>query len=171
LKAAGAAYIVLDPGSAPRVGVRMISQPAKPSDPAELSSRGSAAETPRRSADAKRVLVVDDNRDGAELLAEALRLDGHDVAVAYDAPGALSLVEERRFDVAILDLGLPLIDGYELARRIRERGSCLEMRLVAVTGYGQEGDMARTRAAGFDVHLVKPVDIDAVLAALNASAR
>ncbi|TMA43288.1 MAG: response regulator [Deltaproteobacteria bacterium] len=116
----------------------------------------------------KRVMVVDDNRDAAEMLAEALRIEGHDVSVAHDGLEALSLIDEREFDVSILDLGLPLMDGYELAQRIRQDGRCATTRLIAVTGYGQENDVARARAVGFDLHLVKPVELQAILQAVES---
>ena len=116
----------------------------------------------------KRVMVVDDNRDAAEMLAEALRIEGHEVSVAHDGPEALSLLDEREFDVSILDLGLPMMDGYELAQRIRQDGRCAATRLIAVTGYGQENDVARARAAGFDLHLVKPVELESVLLAVES---
>jgi CheY-like chemotaxis protein len=89
------------------------------------------------------------------------------VAVAHDGPMALSMLDELKPDVAILDVGLPLMDGYELAKRIRERLGPRAPRLIAVTGYGQERDRTASRAAGFERHLVKPVcteDIRAVLA-------
>jgi signal transduction histidine kinase/ActR/RegA family two-component response regulator len=106
------------------------------------------------------VLVVDDNTDAAELLAEALRARGHDVQVAFDGPTALAAVEGAHPRVALLDLGLPVMDGFELARRLRERLG--RVRLVAVTGYGQEPDRRASAQAGFDAHLVKPVDLDAI---------
>ncbi|HET6440121.1 MAG TPA: ATP-binding protein [Anaeromyxobacter sp.] len=110
---------------------------------------------------ARRVLVVDDNRDAADLLAEGLRLHGHEVRVAYDGPEALQAAEQLDPEVALLDIGLPVMNGYELARRLREAGRerCF---LVAVTGYGQETDRARALECGFDHHVVKPVDLEAV---------
>jgi signal transduction histidine kinase/CheY-like chemotaxis protein len=106
------------------------------------------------------VLVVDDNVDAAELLADVLRSRGHEVQVAYDGPSALAAVEEAPPRVALLDLGLPVMDGFELARRLRERLGLV--RLVAVTGYGQEPDRRASAQAGFDAHLVKPVDLDTI---------
>jgi len=97
------------------------------------------------------------------MLAEALRAIGHDVEVAHDGVSALRRFRERPFDVGLLDLGLPVMDGFELARKLREICSGDALRLVAVTGYGQEDDRARTRAAGFDHHLVKPVELDEIL--------
>ncbi len=115
---------------------------------------------PRENSRGVSVLVVDDNVDAAELLAEALRSRGHEVQVAYDGPSALAAVEEVSPRVALLDLGLPVMDGFELARRLRERLGAV--RLVAVTGYGQEPDRRASAQAGFDAHLVKPVDLDAI---------
>jgi PAS domain S-box-containing protein len=113
----------------------------------------------------KRVLLVDDNRDAADTLGEFLRASGHEVTICHDAPEALELLADANPEVAILDIGLPVMDGYELAGRVRAvRGaSCL---LIALTGYGQEGDKARSEAAGFNVHLVKPVDPQDVLGLL-----
>ncbi|HTV00668.1 MAG TPA: ATP-binding protein, partial [Luteitalea sp.] len=109
-----------------------------------------------------RVLVVDDNEDGAAMLAAILTARGHVVAVAHDAPTALERAAEFRPDVALLDIGLPVMDGHELAVKIRQIPGLADVRLVALTGYGQPGDRARSRAAGFDAHLVKPVDLAAI---------
>jgi CheY-like chemotaxis protein len=111
-----------------------------------------------------RCLVVDDNLDAADLFAEALRAEGHDVRTAYDGPGGLLAAEGFDPEVAFVDIGLPVMDGYELARRLREAKAGGRLFLVAITGYGQDSDRARSRAAGFDLHLVKPVDLDRVLA-------
>ena len=118
----------------------------------------------------RRVMVVDDNHDAADTLAELLRLFGHTVAVAREPLAALELAEQFDPDVAILDIGLPGIDGYELAERLRRQAGGNGRRLIALTGYGQAGDRSRSRAAGFDLHLVKPVDFDALHAALMADA-
>ncbi len=104
----------------------------------------------------RRVLIVDDNEDAAELLAELLRKKGHEVEVAFDAPDALVTMSRFGPDTAILDIGLPTMNGYELAQRLREGG--FDHRLIALSGYGQAPDRARSREAGFDAHLVKPVD-------------
>ncbi|HXW04974.1 MAG TPA: ATP-binding protein [Vicinamibacterales bacterium] len=114
----------------------------------------------------RRVLVVDDNREAAELLADLLRLDGHAVQVTFNGRDALQAAAALRPDVALLDIGLPVIDGYELASRLRELvGGGL--RLVAISGYGQPHDRDRTVSAGFDAHLVKPIDHDHVRAVLG----
>ena len=107
----------------------------------------------------RRILVVDDNVDTADLLSEVLRAIGHEVVIAHD--GAQALEALRAFDaqVCLLDIGLPVMDGFELARRIRERRQAGVLRLVAVTGYGQEHDREVSRPAGFDRHLTKPVDL------------
>jgi signal transduction histidine kinase/ActR/RegA family two-component response regulator len=124
-----------------------------------------AAPPPRATAPGMPVLVVDDNEDAAELLAEALRARGHDVRVAYDGPTALAAVEGAHPRVALLDLGLPVMDGFELARRLRARLGAV--RLVAVTGYGQEPDRRASALAGFDAHLVKPVDLEEICAVVE----
>src|SRR6202035_1696475 len=104
-----------------------------------------------------RVLIVDDNVDAAESLAMLLRLWGHEVAVAHDGPGALRAAETQPPEVALLDIGLPGMDGYELARRLRPQPGLERTVLVALTGWGQEEDRRRSQEAGFDHHLVKPV--------------
>jgi len=113
----------------------------------------------------RRVLVVDDNPDAAELLAEVLRNTGHVAAIAHDGPGALRLAGSFRPEIALLDIGLPVMDGYELARRLRDEVGA--MRLIAVTGYGQLADRERVHVAGFEAHIVKPVDLVALQAALG----
>ncbi len=110
--------------------------------------------------DALRVLVVDDNVDAAELLAESVRLMGHVAQAAYDGPAALRIAARFRPDLALLDIGLPVMDGYELARHLRELPGLEALRLVAVTGYLQEADRRHTTAAGFARHLVKPIHIE-----------
>ncbi|HEX5063062.1 MAG TPA: ATP-binding protein, partial [Kofleriaceae bacterium] len=114
-----------------------------------------------------RLLLVDDNADAARVLAELLREHGYDVAVAHDAPAALLLADEFRPVIALLDIGLPVMDGYELARHLRTRMPT-PLRLVAVTGYGDHADTARSREAGFDVHLGKPVDFDKLVSVLGS---
>ncbi len=114
-----------------------------------------------------RVLVVDDNRDAAELLAEALRERGHEPHVAFDGPSALALAAEVHPRVALLDLGLPVMDGYELARRLRASRDERELLLVAVTGYGQEMDRRASTLAGFAEHLVKPVELERVCSTVD----
>ena len=116
------------------------------------------ADTSRR--ERKRVLVVDDNQDAADMLADLLTLEGHEVRVAHDGPTAISLAGDFEPQVALLDIGLPLMDGYELVRSLRRdlrAGTC---RYFALTGYGQPGDAARAIAAGFEKVLVKPLDHD-----------
>ncbi|MEY2931466.1 MAG: hypothetical protein RL033_2215 [Pseudomonadota bacterium] len=109
--------------------------------------------------DAIRVLVVDDNVDAAEMLAETLRIQGHHVGVAHDGPAALALVEQFEPDLALLDIGLPVMDGFDLAQRLKRRLSAHPPKFIAVTGYGQPSDRVRSKQAGFDEHLVKPIDL------------
>jgi CheY-like chemotaxis protein len=119
-----------------------------------------------------RVLVVDDNVDAAVSLARLLaRLYGQEVRVAHDGPEALSLAGEFRPDVVLLDIGLPGMDGNEVARRLRERPECEGTLIVALTGWGQEADVERSRAAGFDHHLVKPANPDAILDLLTKTGK
>ncbi|HET7204558.1 MAG TPA: ATP-binding protein [Steroidobacteraceae bacterium] len=105
-----------------------------------------------------RVVVADDNVDAAESLGVLLRLEGHAVTVVHDGEAAVAAARDRRPDAVILDLGMPGVDGLEAARRIRALPECVATRLIALTGWGQDADRERTRAAGFDHHLVKPAD-------------
>ncbi|MEY4581546.1 MAG: Sensor histidine kinase TmoS [Pseudomonadota bacterium] len=114
-----------------------------------------------------KVLMVDDNEDALDLLHHALSLAGYDAHTAYDGAEALRLAEQLKPDIALLDIGLPGMDGYELARRLRTLPFATALKLVAITGYGQPSDRERTHAAGFDEHLVKPVLVDQVKAVLE----
>jgi len=114
-------------------------------------------------ADARRVLLVDDNVDSVQALAQLLTAYGHHVQVVYDPVSALRVVERCAPDVAVLDIGLPVMDGYELVRRLRETLGDRPCRFVALTGYGQDTDRDRSKTAGFSQHLVKPVNPDALL--------
>jgi CheY-like chemotaxis protein len=109
-----------------------------------------------------RIVIVDDNRDAADSLAMLLEADGHIVEVGYDGAEGLKLASDSAPDVCILDIGLPDMTGYDLARRIRSTSSGRNMCLIAMTGWGQDEDKARSISAGFDYHLTKPVDPDAV---------
>ena len=117
--------------------------------------------------DTRRVLVVDDNADAAESLAMLLEVNGDSVRVAYDGEEALEAEGDFRPDVVLLDIGMPKLSGYDVAKRIREvRGA--QVLIVAITGWGQEEDRRRAREAGFDHHFTKPVDYQALLAVINA---
>ncbi len=114
-----------------------------------------------------RVLVIEDNHDAAEALAMLLELYGHDATVFSDGPKAIEAVRTAAFDLAFVDIGLPGMDGYEVARRIRKLANAKPMLLVALTGYGQDSDKQRALAAGFDEHLTKPVKIERLQALLK----
>jgi two-component system CheB/CheR fusion protein len=120
-----------------------------------------------------RILVVDDNEDSAESLAMLLGLTGHDVRTAHDGPQALTAAAEHRPDVVFLDIGMPGMNGYEVASRLRRRPETQGVLLAAMTGWGQEEDRRRSKEAGFDYHLVKPLDPKALdeLLARAASGR
>ena len=126
-----------------------------PSDPASNAAREPA------DGQSRRVLLVDDNLDSLELLADYLRECGHQVATASHPKGALAQAESFAPEVAVLDIGLPGMDGYELAGRLRDQlgSGC---RLIALTGYGQERDRDLSARAGFERHLLKPVDVEAL---------
>jgi CheY-like chemotaxis protein len=106
----------------------------------------------------RRVLIVDDNEDAANSLAMILNLGGHETASVYTAADALQRAAAFRPDVVLLDIGLPGMDGYEVAQKMRELPGLRDIRLVAVTGYGRADDRLRARDAGFDDHLTKPVE-------------
>jgi CheY-like chemotaxis protein/anti-sigma regulatory factor (Ser/Thr protein kinase) len=144
------------PGHGSEFTVRLPVVAATPPD-SRVAQRG----PPPR---ALRILVVDDNADGAESMALVLRQEGHQVRVAYDGPSALDAARALAPEVVLLDIGLPNgMDGYEVARRLRALPDAAGARLIALTGFGADGDGQRSRAAGFDRFLTKPVD----LAALN----
>jgi CheY-like chemotaxis protein len=106
----------------------------------------------------RNILIADDNQDALESLALMLRLEGHEVHCASDGEEALALAGQRRPEIVVLDVGMPKLDGCEVARRIRAESWGRGAVLVALTGWGQEVDRRRSREAGFDMHLVKPVD-------------
>ena len=122
--------------------------------PLESSESGTFAESPGR----RRVLLVDDHRDSRRMLGLMLELSGHQVLEAGEGRAAVSLATSERPDVAIVDISLPGIDGYEVARRIRAHPGTRDIVLIALTGYGHEEDLRCALEAGFDLHLVKPVE-------------
>jgi PAS domain S-box-containing protein len=146
----GSEFIVRLPQAHPNSAIEQ-SAPNPPSSEPEPAGRG------------LKVLVVDDNEDAAEMLGCALSLQGCDVRVAHDGPSALNLASDR-FDAALLDIGLPVMDGYELAARLKELPHWANTRLIAVTGYGQDSDRKRALSVGFHEHLVKPVGFEVLQA-------
>jgi CheY-like chemotaxis protein len=106
----------------------------------------------------RRVLIADDNRDAADSLSMLLQMAGHTVTVVYDGQQALESIEHSPPEVALLDIGMPKLDGYEVARRVRLDTRSRNTLLIAVTGWGQESDKARALTAGFDLHFTKPVE-------------
>ena len=129
-----------------------------------------AADTPPvaspSTATVHRILIVDDNTDAADMLAALLRMAGHQIAVAHDGPAALAITGDFTPNVALLDLGLPGMDGCELARRLRALEACRDTLLVAISGYAQPDDRERSSAAGFAHHLAKPVKLATIEALL-----
>jgi PAS domain S-box-containing protein len=128
----------------------------------ELRRKQVNAKQPVDSSPARRLLVVDDNADAAESLAVLFRLEGHEVRVACDGPAALAAARASPPEVVVLDLGMPGMDGFEVARRLRKQPTLKDTLLVALTGWAQEEDRRRCFEAGFDGHLPKPVDLDAL---------
>ncbi|HEX2673161.1 MAG TPA: GAF domain-containing protein [Polyangiaceae bacterium] len=148
------------PGSGSKFSIRLplaVNSEARPSE--RVRATVPQASRPLR------ILVVDDNEDAADLWALTLEAAGQVVRTAYEGSGALRELQEFNPDAAVLDIGLPGMDGYELAQRIRQERA--DIRLVALTGYGQQNDLERSRAAGFDAHLVKPAELRLVLGALR----
>jgi CheY-like chemotaxis protein len=117
---------------------------------------------------ARRILVVDDNEDSADTLALLLRLKGHEVETAYDGRAGVAAAERFRPEVVLLDIGMPNLDGREVCRHIRQQSWGSSIVLLAVTGWGQEDDRRRTAEAGFDGHVVKPVDPAALLEVIGS---
>jgi CheY-like chemotaxis protein len=132
------------------VGMGLMKSSAEPPTP--------HAEQAAVKAGARRMLVVDDNVDAAESLAMILKMNGHETRCAHDPETALTSAADFRPDVILLDIGLPRLDGYEVAKRIRAKS--WPVRLIALSGYGRTEDTERAKAAGFDAYLVKPVDFD-----------
>jgi len=118
-----------------------------------------------------RVLLIEDNDDGREMMAMMLGAYGYEVQSAADGPHGLAAAQQCPPDLALVDIGLPGIDGYEVARRLRAATTTRDIRLIALTGYGQAEDLRRVMEAGFDRHLVKPVDIDQLMEAIDSCAR
>jgi CheY-like chemotaxis protein len=106
------------------------------------------------------VLIADDNRDAAESLAMLLRMDGHDVTVVHDGRDALAAFSAVQPEVALLDIGMPELNGYEVARQVRQGSLGRAVTLIAVTGWGQDKDKAQALAAGFNHHFTKPIEAD-----------
>ena len=140
--------------------------PASPPVQSQEGADGGASPSEPSQRHLLRVLVVDDSRDSARSLARLLKLWGYETRVAHDGPAAIEATRSELFDVIILDIGLPEMNGYQVAERIRSSYGSLGPVLIALTGYGQEDDVARSRGAGFDDHLVKPVNLDRLQALL-----
>jgi PAS domain S-box-containing protein len=140
----------------------VVRLPALEHRPALLVPGGASGTAADEPATARRVLVVDDNTDAAETLALMLQLAGHDTRTAPDGPSALALARTFRPEVVLLDIGLPGMDGHEVARRLRQERGCGGLLLIAVTGYGQAADKQQAREAGFDHYLVKPINLAAL---------
>jgi CheY-like chemotaxis protein len=116
----------------------------------------------------KRVLVVDDNKDAAESMSMLLEMWGHQVVYAYDGPTALETARRWQPEAVFLDIGLPGMDGYQVAERLRALPEGKDAILIAITGYGQDDDRRRSRRAGIDHHLVKPVAPDALRSLIDS---
>jgi CheY-like chemotaxis protein len=138
---------------------------------AEVPAKESGQRSPYEDKQALRILVVDDNRDAADSLATLLEVYGHTGLVAYDGETALEKAEKMRPHVALVDIGMPSMNGHEVARRIKEANWGKETLLVAVTGWGAKSDRARSKEAGFAYHLTKPVDYDTLASLLTTAVK
>ena len=145
----------------PGKGSEFIVRIPRRSDAGSLHATTTATAPPRTHK--RRVLIADDNRDAADSLSMLLQIAGHAVTVAYDGQQALESIETSRPEVALLDVGMPELDGYEVARRVRLDTRIRNTLLIAVTGWGQASDKARALAAGFDLHFTKPVEPTALI--------
>jgi CheY-like chemotaxis protein len=143
----------IDQGSAFTVCLPLFVSEAVVSETSQSQSKNGQTMQVRRN-----ILIADDNQDALESLALMLRLEGHEVYCASDGEEALALAGQRKPEIVVLDVGMPKLDGCEVARRIRAESWGRNAVLVALTGWGQEADRRRSREAGFDMHLVKPVD-------------
>jgi CheY-like chemotaxis protein len=130
-----------------------LADPASPADPAPAQMQASQPQS-------RGVVVADDNRDGAEIMALLLNLSGYEVYIAHSGTEALALAAQHRPSIAILDIGMPGMNGYEVATRIRDEPWGAGIQLIAVTGWGQDEDKRKALDAGFDHHLTKPIDPD-----------
>jgi CheY-like chemotaxis protein len=150
-------------GVGPGKGVASTARPPHPAmAPIAADAAGGTATRPG----VRRVLVVDDNADAAQTVAMLLEVLGHEASVEYDPLQALAAARERSFDAFVLDIGLPGMDGHELARQIRALPRAAGALFIALTGYGQQQDRDASKAAGFHYHFVKPADVDALAQAL-----
>jgi len=154
----------LGKGSTFSVTLPTATQALRPPAAPAASPNGAAA-NPR----AERVLIVDDNADCALGFAQIIQLLGHEVEVAFDGPRALTAAARFHPTIALIDIGLPVMDGYELARQLREANGSTPMKLVAVTGYGEDANRAMSMEAGFDLHTVKPVGLESLRSLLSIS--
>lgn len=150
----------IDQGSEFRV-VLPLALPVAPSQRAMSASVGVPS--------GKKILIVDDNRDAAEMLAEMLTMCGNEVMNSFNGADAIALADKERPSVLFLDLGLPGLNGFAVAKELRQRYVPAELKIVAVTGYGQKEDIRQTRIAGFDDHLVKPAQMDEILKILSSN--
>jgi CheY-like chemotaxis protein len=136
---------------------------------ASVSGINGQAETRPRNP-GQRILVIEDNRDSADSLRLLLEFSGYEVSVAYSGHDGVQAAEQYQPDVVLCDIGLPGLDGYGVARKLRDNPATATARLIAVTAYGQDEDRRRSHEAGFEQHLVKPLDPDALQRVLNCPA-
>jgi CheY-like chemotaxis protein len=144
------------PGRGSRFTIRL---PLAAAQPRALTRQDTRA---KASAVGRRILVADDNRDLLELMQEMLEHHGHEIRIAYNGPDAVQICEEFKPDIVFLDIGLPGLNGYEVAKQIRKGASCTKMQIVAVTGFARDADRTRALESGFNEHVAKPIDFDRI---------
>jgi PAS domain S-box-containing protein len=158
----GGSVVATSPG--PGKGAEFVVRLPAAEKPEEIGARERAGASARRTA---RILVVDDNVDVARGMVKLLRMLGHEVRTAYDGPSAIEVGRAFEPDFILLDIGLPGKDGYQVAAELREDACCKDVVFIAITGYGMEEDRRRSKQAGFDHHLVKPIDYDALVSLIT----
>jgi CheY-like chemotaxis protein len=148
--------------------VRIPMSVAQPEAAEDLALRGTESAA---GASPLRILVADDNRDAAESLAALLRMVGHEVRIAYDGVEAVGVASEYHPDAVVLDIGMPKMNGYDVAKKLRGEVTGKEMTIIAVSGWGQDADKQRSRESGIDHHLVKPLEPSSLLRLLASNPR
>jgi CheY-like chemotaxis protein len=135
----------------------------------EAPTSSQSQQSNEEKAGSQRILIVDDNKDSAESLAMLLQITGNETSIAYDGQQAVEIIEQQRPNVVLLDIGLPKLSGHDVCRYVRQQPWGKDILMIALTGWGQEEDRRKSEQAGFDGHLVKPVDYEKLMELLNTS--
>jgi CheY-like chemotaxis protein len=159
------------PGRGREVRISLPAHLCLPTAGAEVSEPAPSSHISSNGPKRRSILIVDDNVDAADSLATLLVASGHEVATAYDGPAALSAAIAAPPEFILLDIGMPGMDGYKVAQQLRANQRLEGMRMIAITGYGEDAARERSRQAGFDLHLTKPIDPDHLLALIEQGCR